>query len=580
MRASKLHLTTYRETPAEAEIPSHKLMWRSGLIFKVASGVYMYSPLMLRVLRKVEKIVRDVLNEAGALEVQMPILQPKELWESSGRWEAYLASGTMFVSTGRNGADYGLAPTAEEVVTAYAKHTVLSYKQLPLNLYQIHTKFRDELRPRFGLLRGREFLMMDSYSFDTSADGLDEAYERMRLAYHEIFRRMGLQVFGVDADSGEIGGAGSMEFMVAAETGEDSILIEESSSYAANIEKAISRVKPSPSADADLQAMTIEDTPNVRTCAELEQFFPDLPKSQMVKTILYRAEAKDEDTLWAVLIRGDQEINEVKLKNHTQGLKVTRLAEDEISKLTGAKMGFAGPVNLSSDFKIVADNTVKGVRNFICGVNQTDKHALNVNLERDIPLPPFADLRLAREGEAGPKNGDPLVLKKGIEIGHIFKLGDKYSSAMNACCANEKGEQVPFMMGCYGIGISRVVAAAVEQFADEKGIAWPVSLAPFEVVVAPLDKKGAVFAEAERLYESLLKAGLSVVFEDRKLSFGALFNDLELLGFPYWILVGRSWKKEGMVEVRTRFSDEVQFLEPEAAVNWVKEQVLSRRVES
>ena len=576
MRASRLHIVTYRDDPSDAEIVSHRLMGRAGYIFKVGAGLYAYSPLLWRTLRKIQDIVRTELDGTGALEVQLPILQEQSLWEQSGRWEKYLASGTMFTSTDRRGSTYGLAPTAEEVVTAYARATVKSYKQLPVCLYQIHTKFRDEVRPRYGLLRVKEFLMKDAYSFDVDEEGLDVSYEAMRVAYHRIFARMGLESFGVDADPGDIGGSGSMEFMLAAETGEDSILIEESSGYAANVEKASSRFAPN--ASEDQRAFRIEDTPDIRTCAELQEFFPDVPTHKMIKTVLVKAVDTDSEQLWACLIRGDQEINEVKLGNHTGGLTVQMLTDAEIEEHTGAKQGFAGPIGLSDRFKLVADETTRGLCNFLCGVNQTDKHALDVNWGRDVPEPDFADLRLAREGEPGPRNGDPLVLRKGIEAGHIFKLGTKYSAAMGATFMDPNGREKPFVMGCYGIGVSRIAAAAVEQFADDKGVVWPVPLAPFEAVVACLSPKDTeLVAAAEGLYEGLKEAGVEVLLDDRKLSPGARMKDLELLGFPYVVLVGRTWKKEGLAEVRTRQGNTMDKVEPGDVVEYVASRVLAAR---
>ena len=577
MRASRLHIVTYRNDPADAEVISHRLMARAGYIFKVGSGLYAYSPLLWKTLGKVKAIIRDELGRTGALEVQLPILQEQRLWEESGRWDNYIASGTMFTSTDRKKTTYGLAPTAEEVVTAYARASVKSYKQLPLTLYQIHTKFRDEIRPRFGLLRVKEFLMKDAYSFDTDEEALDASYEAMRVAYHRIFARMGLESFGVDADPGDIGGSGSMEFMLAAETGEDAILIEESSGYAANVEKASSRVEPANVEEAE-NAYRVEETPDIRSCAELQAFFPDVPEHKMVKTVLVKAVHADQEQLWAALIRGDQEVNEIKLRNHTGGLGLQMLTEEEIERHTGAKQGFAGPIALSDEFRIVADESVRGLRNFLCGVNETDKHALDVNWGRDVAEPEFADFRLARAGEPGPVHGDPLTLRRGIEAGHIFKLGTKYSAAMGATFMDENGRERPFVMGCYGIGVSRVAAAAVEQYSDDKGIVWPVPIAPFEAVVTSLNAKNEdTNAVANELYEALGEAGIDVLLDDRKLSPGAKLKDLELLGFPYAVVIGRSFTKEGKVEVRTRAGNGVDLLSPDEAVGWIADQVRAGR---
>ncbi|MCO4747511.1 MAG: proline--tRNA ligase [Proteobacteria bacterium] len=557
MRATGAHIVTYRDDPADAEVISHKLMARAGYIYKVSAGLYAYSPMMWRSIKKVQNIIREELDDAGALEVQLPILQSSELWKKSGRWDAYQASGTMFSTSDRKDATYGLAPTAEEVVTDYAGSSVNSYKQLPLNLYQIHTKFRDEIRPRFGLLRVKEFLMKDAYSFDVSEEALDVSYEKMRSAYYRIFERMGLRALGVDADPGDIGGSGSMEFMLAAETGEDDILVEPGTGYAANTEKAESVLAASPSAGEDARALRIEDTPNIRTVAELQGFFPEIEASRMVKTVLVKAVHAEEEVLWAVLIRGDQEINEVKLRNHTGGLAIQMLTAAEIEENTGAKQGFAGPVGLSDAFSVVADLSVEGMVNLLCGCNETDKHALDVLPGRDFAVPTYADVRLARAGEPGPREGKPLELYRGIEVGHIFKLGTKYAAPMGATFIGDNGKPQPFVMGCYGIGVSRVAASAVEQFADDKGIVWPVPIAPFEVVVTCLNVKKAPLTEtAEKVYEALKAAGIDVLLDDRKMGPGAKLKDAELLGFPYAIVVGRSWEKEGQLEARERASGE------------------------
>ena len=576
MRASGLHIVTYRDDPADAEVNSHRLMSRAGYIFRVGSGLYVYSPMLWRTMRKIQDIIRRELDVAGALEVQLPILQEQALWEQSGRWDKYLASGTMFTSTDRRGATYGLAPTAEEVVTAYVRSSVKSYKQLPVCLYQIHTKFRDEVRPRYGLMRVKEFLMKDAYSFDMDEDGLDRSFESMRRAYHRIFARMGLESFGVDADPGDIGGSGSMEFMLAAETGEDSILIEESSGYAANVEKASSRWGSN--AEEAPRDLHIEDTPDVRSCADLHAFFPDVPPARMVKTVLVKAVHIDHEELWACLIRGDQEVNEIKLGNHTGGLSLAMLSNDEIERHTGAKQGFAGPIGLADGFHVIADESTRGLCNFLCGVNQTDKHALDVNWGRDVPEPDFVDFRAAREGEPGPIDGSPLILRKGIEAGHIFKLGTKYSAAMGATFMDKTGREQPMVMGCYGIGVSRIAASAVEQFADDKGVVWPVPLAPFEVVVACLvPKDEGLVADAESLYGDLLAAGIDAMLDDRTLSAGARLKDLELLGFPYVVLIGRSWKNDGLAEVRTRQGSAVDMVPPDAVLAFIRDRVLAAR---
>ncbi|MCP4870058.1 MAG: proline--tRNA ligase [Proteobacteria bacterium] len=576
MRASRLHLVTYREDPADAEVVSHRLMARAGLIFKMGSGMYAYSPLLWRAIRKATNIVRRELDASGCLELQLPILQDKSLWEETGRWEKYKAAGVMLSTTDRKGTTFGLAPTAEEVVTAFMRATTKSYKQLPVTVYQVHTKFRDEIRPRFGLLRVKEFLMMDAYSFDVDDAALDITYEELRKAYHRVFRGMGMEAFGVEADSGDFGGSGSMEFMIPASTGEDTILYEEASGYAANVEKATSQFAAPEGADEAPRDLHVEDTPNVRTCEELNGFFPDVPVHRMVKTLLYKAVHHDHEELWACLIRGDQQANEIKLRNHTGGLALEMLTDEEIRQHTGAKQGFAGPINMPEAFNIVADVTVEGMTNLLCGVNETDKHALDVNIGRDFPVPTFADFRTAREGEPGP-SGEPLKLEKGIEAGHIFKLGTEYTAAMGATFMGQTGKPQPMVMGCYGIGVSRCVAAAVEQHSDDNGIVWPVPLAPFEAVVAVLKpKKAEMLAHGEAIYASLQAKGIEVMLDDRPLSPGAKFRDLELMGFPYVIVVGRDID-EGVVEFKVRATNETDKIAIDDAVSTVVERVTAER---
>ena len=578
MRAGKLHLPTFRDDPADAEITSHKLMVRAGYILKIGSGLYVYGPLMFRVIEKINRVIREELGAVDAIEIQMPVLQPRELWERSGRWEVYTQSNTMLTVTDRKSAEYGLAPTAEEVVTAYVDATTSSYKQLPVCLYQIHTKLRDEIRPRFGLLRGKEFLMKDAYSFDADEAGLDISYEAMRVAYHRIFASLGLEAFGVDADPGDIGGSGSMEFMVAADTGEDAILLEPGTTYAANVEKAESQVPASPAAGEAPKPMHIEDTPDIRTVADLVGFFPELSADRMVKTVLYQGTSTETDRLFAVLIRGDQEINEVKLNGKTGALALRMLTGDEIERHTGAEMGFAGPVGLPKAFTILADNTVADLPNFLCGCNQTDKHALDVNLGRDCAMPEFADLRLAHAGEPGPRTGAPLEERRGIEVGHIFKLGTKYSGAMGANFMDNNGKPATYVMGCYGIGVSRVAASAVEQNSDDMGIKWPVPLAPFELAIGCLNvKKEDHVAGAVALYEKFQAAGVDTLLDDRQMSPGAKMKDLELMGFPFTVIVGRDYPKDGTVEIRDRHAGEQWSASVDEAVAEVAKRIEAAR---
>ena len=480
----------------------------------------------------------------------MPIVHPKELWVSSGRWDRYVADGIMFTLTDRKGAEMCLGPTHEEVVTGYVNSAVNSYKQLPINLYQIQDKFRDEIRPRFGVMRGREFIMMDAYSFDADREGLDVAYDKMARAYCAIFDRCGVKYRVVDADAGAIGGSGSQEFMVVADTGEDAILFCDSCRYAANVEKADAKLTPSaPGGDAkDLEKHA---TPDVRTVEQLQEFF-GLTPDVMAKTVLYEATYSDRDQVVAVMMRGDLDINEVKLVNALDALAVKLASEEVVVKVTGAEVGFAGPVGLSDDVVLLADLSLEGQSNLLTGCNESGYHCLNVNPGRDTAAPRYADLRLARAGDGCPRCDGALEEVRGIEVGHIFKLGTKYSSAMGATFTAETGKPAPFEMGCYGIGVSRTPAAAVEQHHDEKGIVWPVSIAPFEVVVAILDVKRSAQVElATGLYEQLTSAGVDVALDDRKMSPGAKFKDLELLGFPITLVVGRK-AEEGVVEIGVR----------------------------
>jgi prolyl-tRNA synthetase len=551
MRLSQILIQTLRDDPADAEIPSHKLLARGGYIVKIAAGVYTYAPLMWRTVRKFAQIVREELDREGANEVMLPIIQPKELWVSSGRWDRYVNDQIMFTLKDRKGSEMCLGPTHEEVMTAFVNSQVNSYKQLPINCYQIQDKFRDEIRPRFGLMRGREFIMMDAYSFDADQPGLDVAYQKMRNAYCRAFERCQLAYTVVQADSGAIGGSGSEEFMVIADSGEDSILFCKESGYAANVEKATSRLPDAPPGGAP-RPMQKKATPDVKTVAQLQAFFPDWQPGRMAKTLLYHATWKDKAAVVAVMMRGDLEINEVKLVNALDALSVRMCTDDEIKAATGAETGFAGPVNLPDKVTLLADESLQGRTNLLCGCNATGFHCLDVNFGRDCRMPQFKDLRLARAGEGCPLSGKPLQQARGIEVGHIFKLGIKYSKAMNATFMDQGGKPQPFVMGCYGIGISRTPAAAVEQHHDDKGIVWPWPIAPFECVVAMLDpKRDEQRALAEQLYTALQQAGVDVCLDDRALSPGAKFKDHELLGLPVQVFVGRR-AGEGQVEFLLR----------------------------
>lgn len=551
MRLSKILIQTLREDPSDAEIPSHKLLARAGFIVKTAAGVYTYSPMMWRVVKKFAEIVREELDREGANEVMLPIIQPKELWQASGRWDRYVTDGIMFTLKDRKGSDMCLGPTHEEVMTDFVSSQVNSYKQMPVNCYQIQDKFRDEIRPRFGLMRGREFIMMDAYSYDADKKALDVAYQKMRDAYCRIFERCGVDYTVVQADSGAIGGAGSEEFMVIADSGEDAILFCRESGYAANVEKASSRLPAAPEG-GEVAAMEKHETPDVKTVAQLEAFFPEWQSGRMAKTVIYKATIGEDEKIVAVMMRGDLEINEVKLVNALDALKVELASDEDIKKATGADVGFAGPVGLPEEITLLADKSLKDRTNLLCGCNETGYHSLNVNLGRDTRMPAFHDLRVARAGEGDPKTGAPLEEARGIEVGHIFKLGTKYSEAMGATFMAQNGKPTPFVMGCYGIGVSRTPASAVEQHHDDKGIVWPASIAPFECVVGFLDKKRSEQIElAEKLYGELQEAGVDVCLDDRPMSPGAKFKDHELMGMPVQVFVGRN-AGDGKVELLVR----------------------------
>lgn len=558
MRLSTIPLATLRDDPADAEVPSHRLLARAGYIQKIGAGIYVYSPLMWRTLRKISNIIRDELDAEGAHEILMPIMQPKELWEQSGRWARYIAEGIMFHMEDKRGAEVCLGPTHEEVVTTYINKIVTSYKQLPVNVYQIQDKFRDEIRPRFGLMRGREFMMKDAYSFDIDEAGLDASYDAMDRAYRKIFERCGLAFRAVEADSGAIGGSGSQEFMVLADTGEDAILYCEESGYAANVEKATSKIEETPrAAETELEKHA---TPDVRTVEQLVAFF-DMDAKLMAKTVLYDADFEDRTETVAVMMRGDLEINEVKLTGVLDALAVRLADEKTIQAATGAEVGFAGPIGLAEGTRIFADESLRGIDALLTGCCETGFHCLGVKLGRDCPMPSFHDLRLAREGEMSPDGKGPLKETRGIEVGHIFKLGTKYSTAMSATFSGENGKPTPFVMGCYGIGVSRTAASAVEQNHDDRGILWPRPIAPFEVVVAVLDVKKSEQVElAKSLYDELRGAGVDVCFDDRKMSPGAKFKDLDLLGFPLRVVVGRR-ASDGVVEFSERASDNKEEIE-------------------
>lgn len=552
MRLSTLLFSTLRDAPADAEVPSHRLMLRAGLIHRAAAGIYVYGPLLWRTLTKIAAIVREEMDRTGAQECLLPQVQPQELWQRSGRLEGYLAAGIMFTLKDRRGGDFCLAPTAEEAVTDFVAGAVRSYKQLPRTLYQVQTKFRDEFRPRFGLMRGREFVMKDAYSFDADEAGLDASYRAMREAYVRVFGRCGLEFLAVQADSGDIGGTGSEEFMVTAATGEDLVLFDETTGYAANVEKAETRVLPPPPAPE--VPLHVEPTPGDKTVEDLGRRFPHLGPERMVKTVLYRAVWRDREEDVAVLMRGDQDVNEVKLKNHLGAQAVELADEARVRRVTGCEPGYAGPLEVRDPrLRFVADTSVEPLQGFLCGVNRPDVHALDVRHGRDFPTPPFADLRKAREGDLSPRSDARLKAARGIEVGHVFKLGTKYSAAMDAGFLDKEGKKRPFVMGCYGIGVSRIAAAAIEQNHDDKGIVWPPAIAPYRcVVVLARGNDPAAASAATALHDGLEAAGIDTVLDDREdQSAGVKFKDAELVGYPVRVTIGKH-VAEGKVEVTLR----------------------------
>ncbi len=553
MRTSKYLLSTLKETPNDAEVVSHQLMLRAGMIRRLASGLYTWLPTGLRVLRKVENIVRQEIDNAGAIETLMPVVQPFELWEETGRSEKMGPELLRF--TDRHVRPFVLSPTAEEVITSLVRNEVSSYKQLPLNLYQIQTKFRDERRPRFGVMRAREFCMMDAYSFDIDKDGLQKSYDAMHDAYCKAFDRMGLEYRPVLADSGAIGGSGSQEFHVLAESGEDLIAFSTESDYAANIEKA-EAVAPTTERTAPTQEMTTIDTPNAKTIAELvEQHGIAIEKT--VKTLFVKASDDVDADIIALIIRGDHELNEVKAENLKEVASPLEMAtEEEIRALIGAGAGSLGPVGLELPF--IVDRSVAVMSDFGTGANIDGKHFFGVNWDRDVQLGQVEDLRNVVEGDLSPCGQGTLQLKRGIEVGHIFQLGTAYSEAMNCGVLDSNGKNVILEMGCYGIGVSRVVASAIEQNNDEYGIVWPEALAPFTVAIVPMNmhKSERVREAAEKLYAEFTAMGIEVLFDDRKERPGVMFSDMELIGIPHTIVIGDRSMDEGNFEYKNRRSGE------------------------
>ncbi len=570
MRTSKYLLSTLKETPNDAEIISHQLMLRAGMIRKLASGLYTWMPSGLRVLQKVEKIVREEINNAGAIEILMPVVQPFELWEETGRSEKMGPELLRF--TDRHMRPFVLSPTAEEVVTSLVRNEINSYKQLPLNLYQIQTKFRDERRPRFGAMRAREFSMMDAYSFDLDKEGLQASYEAMHVAYCAAFDRMGLDYRPVLADTGAIGGSASHEFHVLANSGEDVIAFSTESDYAANVEMA-EALAPAGEREAGTLEMTMVDTPNAKTIAELVEQF-NLPIEKTVKTLFVKASEEFDGELVALLVRGDHELNEIKAEKLPQVAAPFEFAtEEEIRAAVGAGPGSLGPVNLSLTF--IADRSVAAMSDFGAGANIDDKHYFGINWGRDVELGDVADIRTVVDGDPSPCGKGTLQLKRGIEVGHIFQLGTNYSEKMNAGVLGPDGKNTILELGCYGIGVSRVVAAAIEQNHDDNGIIWPEALAPFSVAIVPMNmhKSERVREAAEKLYADLTAEGIEVLFDDRKERPGVMFSDIELVGVPHTIIIGERSMDKGVFEYKHRRDGEKVPVEVDAMVEYVKSQM-------
>jgi len=561
MRYSQYFIPTVKESPADAEVVSHKLMLRAGMVRKVAAGIYSYLPLGLRTIRKVENIVREEMNRAGAIEILMPMVTPAELWQESSRWEQY--GKELLRIKDRKDNEFCLGPTHEEVVTDIVRREVRSYRQLPLNLYQIQTKFRDEIRPRFGLMRGREFIMKDAYSFDVDEKGADLSYEKMYQAYRRIFDRCGLKFRAVEADTGSIGGNWSHEFMVLADSGEDAIVSCNTCDYAANVEKAESRLIET---DEHSEPRPLEKihTPGKKSIQEVSEFL-QIPASATIKMLVVMADNKPA----AVLLRGDHDLNEIKLKK-LLGCEELEMATDEvIAKATAAPVGFLGPIGQS--IRIIADITVKGMRNFVVGANEVDYHLKNVNHERDFAIAEYADIRNVTHGDPCPRcTGGVLEMWRGIEVGHVFKLGTKYSKALNATFLDQDGKDQIVFMGCYGIGIGRTVASCIEQNHDDNGIIFPLPIAPFQCIISAVNPKDdSVRQAAEDIYAKLLSCGVEVLYDDRDERPGVKFKDADLIGIPLRIVVGAKNLVEGKVELKQRRSGEVELVSLADAVDMV-----------
>jgi prolyl-tRNA synthetase len=576
MRTSQFPLSTLKETPSDAEIISHQLMLRAGLIRKLAAGLYTWLPLGLKVLRKVERVVREEMDRAGALEVLMPVVQPAELWQESGRWEQY--GPELARLNDRHDRAFCLGPTHEEIITDLARNELKSHKQLPVNFYQIQTKFRDEIRPRFGVMRAREFLMKDAYSFHLDNESLAQTYDAMYVAYSNIFNRLGLKFRPVLADTGAIGGSHSHEFHVLADSGEDAIAFSNGSDYAANIEQAEAVAPATPRSAPTAELLRVE-TPGKKSIAEVSEFL-GVPAKRILKTIavmqtIVDADGLDRDVFVKVLLRGDHELNEIKLGKVLGRFRFA--SEDEIERHMGCRPGYIGPLNLPAGAAgpVYADRAVAVMSDFVCGANEAGYHFTGVNWERDLPLPRddyLRDLRNVVEGDPSPDGSGTLSIARGIEVGHIFQLGTKYSAALNATVLNEEGRSQVMVMGCYGIGVSRVVAAAIEQNHDERGILWPEALAPFQVALCPINMQTSerVQAAADWLYAELSAAGFEVLYDDRKVRPGVMFADMELIGIPHRIVVSERGLDAGTLEYKGRRDAESQQIGIDGVVEFLR----------
>lgn len=567
MRASQLLIATLKETPNDAQVISHQLMLRAGFVRSLGSGLYTWLPLGLRTLRKVERIVREEMDKSGAQEVLMPSIQPAELWQESGRWEQY--GKELLRLHDRHNRDFCVGPTHEEVITDMVRKELRSYKQLPVNFYQIQTKFRDEIRPRFGVMRAREFIMKDAYSFHLTQDSLQQTYDVMHSTYCNIFTRLGLDFRPVIADNGSIGGTGSHEFHVLADSGEDDIVFSDSSDYAANIEKAeaLPRETSRPAAAEELRLI---DTPEAKTIAQLVEQF-GLPIEKTIKTLVVKAA---EGGLIALLVRGDHELNEIKASNLPEVASPLQMASDEeIKAAIGAAPGSLGPINLP--IPCIADRSVAMLSDFGAGANEDGKHYFGINWERDLPLPQVADIRNVVEGDPSPDGKGSLLIKRGIEVGHIFQLGTKYSEAMNATVLDENGKTATLIMGCYGIGVTRIVASAIEQNNDESGIIWPNAIAPFEVALVPMNahKSEQVRETTEKLYQDLKAAGVDVLLDDRDERPGSKFADLELIGIPHRIVIGERGLKNGELEYKGRRDAESSMVAADGILAFIQDKL-------